>query len=91
MASITIRNLKDETKKRLRLRAAENGRSLEAEARDVLDRGASESPLPEVKTGLDLFKGIIAVAEKYGGFDLEPFPDQPIGEPRAFRRPKKRK
>ena len=91
MASITIRNLKDETKKRLRLRAAENGRSLEAEARDVLDRNVLETPLPGVKTGLDLFRGLMAVAEKYGGFDLEPFPDQTIGEPRAFRRPKKRK
>ena len=71
MASITIRNLKDETKKRLRVRAAERGRSLEAEARDLLERSVSEESLPVPKTGLDLFKGIIAVVEKHGGFELE--------------------
>ncbi len=36
MASITIRNLDDDLKRRLRVRAAENGRSLEEEAREIL-------------------------------------------------------
>ncbi len=36
MASITIRQLDDESKKRLRLRAARNGRSMEDEARTIL-------------------------------------------------------
>ena len=36
MASITIRNLDDDLKRRLRVRAAENGRSMEEEARDIL-------------------------------------------------------
>ncbi|PRD43306.1 bifunctional phosphopantothenoylcysteine decarboxylase/phosphopantothenate--cysteine ligase CoaBC [Phyllobacterium phragmitis] len=36
MASITIRNLDDEVKERLRLRAARNGRSMEEEARVLL-------------------------------------------------------
>ena len=36
MASITIRNLDDNTKQRLRVRAAEHGRSMEEEARDIL-------------------------------------------------------
>jgi antitoxin FitA len=36
MASITIRNLDDEVKARLRQRAASNGRSMEAEAREIL-------------------------------------------------------
>jgi antitoxin FitA len=71
MASLTIRNLKEETKKRLRMRAAENGRSLEAEARDLLDRSVFERALPVPKTGLDMFRGIMAVAEKYGGIELE--------------------
>ena len=35
MASITIRNLDDGLKRRLRVRAAENGRSMEEEARDI--------------------------------------------------------
>lgn len=36
MASITIRNLDDDLKRRLRVRAAKNGRSMEAEAREIL-------------------------------------------------------
>ena len=36
MASITIRNLDDDVKRRLRVRAAEHGRSMEEEAREIL-------------------------------------------------------
>ena len=36
MASITIRNLDDEVKTRLRVRAATNGRSMEEEVRTIL-------------------------------------------------------
>lgn len=37
MAAVTIRNLSPETAKALKLRAAENGRSTEAEMRAILD------------------------------------------------------
>jgi plasmid stability protein len=46
MASITIRNLDEEIKQRLRVRAAEHGHSMEEEARDILRRVMSESPPP---------------------------------------------
>ncbi len=36
MASITIRNLDHEVKRKLRIRAAENGRSMEEEVRQIL-------------------------------------------------------
>lgn len=36
MASITIRKLDDQVKLRLRIRAAEHGRSMEEEAREIL-------------------------------------------------------
>ena len=36
MASIIIRNLEDDVKTRLKLRAATRGRSMEEEARDIL-------------------------------------------------------
>lgn len=36
MASITIRNLAPAVKERLRVRAAQQGRSMEAEAREIL-------------------------------------------------------
>jgi plasmid stability protein len=36
MATLTIRNLPDDVRDRLRVNAAKNGRSMEAEARDAL-------------------------------------------------------
>jgi plasmid stability protein len=36
MSTLTVRNLEDGLKARLRVRAAENGRSMEAEARAIL-------------------------------------------------------
>jgi plasmid stability protein len=49
MATLTIRNLPEEVRDGLRLRAARNGRSMEAEARAVLaagviDDGRGEAP-----------------------------------------------
>jgi plasmid stability protein len=37
MASITIRRLPEATKRRLRIRAAQHGRSMEQEARELLE------------------------------------------------------
>ena len=45
MASITIRGLDDGLKRGLRLRAAQNGRSMEDEVRTIL-RGAAQAPPP---------------------------------------------
>lgn len=36
MASLTVRNLDDDVKRKLRVRAANNGRSMEAEVRFIL-------------------------------------------------------
>jgi antitoxin FitA len=99
MASITVRNLNDDVKKRLRKQAAENGRSLEAEVREILTRTADLPKTPQIKTGLDLFRGIREVVEKYGGVELEipprtPMRDLPFAEDAAPFRPddeKKRK
>lgn len=58
MKSITIRNVPEEIHRRLRVRAAQNGRSLEAELRALLgaiarvNSGASR-PEPQRKTGGD--------------------------------------
>ena len=43
VAVLTIRNLPDEVRDRLRLRAARAGRSMEAEVRDILARATLES------------------------------------------------
>lgn len=44
MATLTIRNLPDGVRDRLRRRAAENGRSMEAEAREALTTLFRETP-----------------------------------------------
>ena len=72
MASITIRNLDENLKKRLRLRAAEHGRSMEAEAREILQQTlASNPPLGGPGTGLDVWNEIRAIFEPLGGVELE--------------------
>ncbi len=43
MATLTIRNLPDDVRDKLRVRAAENGRSMEAEAREVLSSAVGEA------------------------------------------------
>jgi len=61
MATLTIRNLDDAVKERLRIRAAHNGRSMEAEVREIIV-AAIGRPLPP-ETGLgtitrDMFAGL---------------------------------
>lgn len=52
MASITVRNLPDETHRALRIRAATNGRSTEAEVRAILE--AAVKPQERVRIGSEL-------------------------------------
>lgn len=49
MASVTVRNLPDEVHRALRIRAATNGRSTEAEIRDILETAVR--PRERVKLG----------------------------------------
>ena len=42
---LTVRNLDDDVQRRIRLRAAENGRSMEAEARAILSAAVSQNRL----------------------------------------------
>lgn len=42
MATLTVRNLSEEARTALRVRAARNNRSMEAEVRDILERAARE-------------------------------------------------
>jgi plasmid stability protein len=49
MAAVTIRNLPEETHRALRVRAAEHGRSTEAEIRDILEKAVK--PEGRVKLG----------------------------------------
>ncbi|TVR95424.1 MAG: plasmid stabilization protein [Rhodospirillales bacterium] len=79
MASITIRNLDEDLKRRLRIRAAEHGRSMEDEARDILRRSVSTTAPPK-----NLGRAIHARFAALGGIDLQ-LPDRrPMREPPDF-------
>jgi len=80
VASLSIRNLDESTKKRLRVRAAENGRSMEAEARAILS-SRLEDP---AATDRGLGSAIHALFAPLGGTDLEPLPREPIPDPPEF-------
>jgi len=70
MATITIRNLDEKVKRRLQVRAALNGRSMEAEARAFLTEGLGKhtSPTePEEDLGTAIHRRFAAL----GGVDLE--------------------
>lgn len=65
MATLTVRNLDDDTKARLRLRAAQNGRSMEAEARAILRSTLHADPAAHLGS---------RIAERFAGLagdDLE--------------------
>ncbi|MFN7750716.1 MAG: FitA-like ribbon-helix-helix domain-containing protein [Pseudomonadota bacterium] len=76
MASITIRNLDDDIKQRLRVRAAGHGRSMEEEARDILRRVLDDAPPPR-----DLAAAIRARVTPAARVDLELPAREPMREP----------
>ena len=76
MASITIRNLDDALKQRLRVRAAEHGRSMEEEAREILREAVGNSRPPQ-----NLAAAIRKRVAPAGGIDLDIPPRQPMREP----------
>jgi plasmid stability protein len=76
VASITIRNLDDQTKARLRVRAAHHRRSMEDEARNILRAALIEEPTAPG----NLAEAIRRRFEPLGGVDL-PLP------PREAMRP----
>ena len=80
LASITIRNLDDDVKTGLRIRAAGNGRSMEEEVRLILREAVGEDAVPAKGLGTaihELFKPL-------GGVELELPPRGPMREPPRF-------
>ena len=80
MASITVRNLDEGLKRRLRIRAAENGRSMEQEVRDIL-RAALNEESPSGKEFIDRIRARFA---ELGGVELELPPRGTMREPPDF-------
>jgi plasmid stability protein len=81
MSSITIRNLDPAIKERLRIRAAEHGHSMEAEARRILQ---TTLKAPERPPGRNLYERIHARFAPLGGVDLELPPREPTRAPPRF-------
>jgi plasmid stability protein len=67
MATLTIRQLDEEIKSRLRIRAAHHGRSMEEEAREILRAALAASP-PE---NANLAEAIRRRFAAFGGLELE--------------------
>jgi plasmid stability protein len=81
MGSILIRNVDDQTKALLRRRAADHGRSMEAEARTILCEAVEEqAPQGEPKSLVDLAREIFGKK----GVDLEIPPRTHGREPPDF-------
>lgn len=70
----------DGTKRRLRLRAATNGRSMEEEARAILKQALSGTP----PAYTNLYDSIRKHLEALGGVDLPKIPRVPMREPPDF-------
>ena len=72
MASLTFRNIPEETKRRFHQRAAANGRSMEEEGRRLIFDAVRPQQSPQRKSiGQMLYEG------SRPGFDLPELPDSP--------------
>jgi plasmid stability protein len=80
MASITIRNLDEPLKARLRVQAAVHGRSMEDEARDILRTALSREPAQPSNLAAAIRKRF----EMLGGVELPDVPREAMREPPDF-------
>ena len=79
MASFTVRDIDDDVKTRLRVRAAANGRSIEEEARSILRDAVGRKPAPR-----NLASIIRSHFGSSNGVDLELPPRESGREPPSF-------
>ncbi|MCA8272430.1 Arc family DNA-binding protein [Burkholderia sp. AU30280] len=78
MPVITVRNLPDEVHRALRIRAAQHGRSTEAEVRDILEQAVL--PGGRLKLGTLLAE----IGREAGGVDLDVPRDKTPTDPMSF-------
>lgn len=78
MAAVTVRNLPAETHRALKLRAAQNGRSTEAEIRHILEESVS-SP-----QRLNIGSELAELGRRFGGITLNIKRDKRPIEPASF-------
>jgi len=78
MPVVTVRNLPDATHRALKLRAAQHGRSTEAEIREILEEAVR--PATRIKIGSEL----AAFGQRFGEIDINITRDQTPVEPATF-------
>jgi antitoxin FitA len=78
---LQVRNLDPRVKHALRVRAAHNGRSMEAEARQILTDAVSQSKRQRPSSLADAIHRRFAAL---GGIVLDEHPPVPVGEPVRF-------
>jgi len=79
MATLTVRGIPETEKEALRLRAAKNGRSMEAEVRAIIHEAVNRN-----ESSNNLYEAIRKRVEPFGGVDLAEHPDEPAREPPKF-------
>ena len=79
MATLLIRSLKDSVKESIRIRAAQHGRSMAAEARAILEESANK-PEPQEHPYLAIRRAVA----KYGPMELDLPPRTSDREPPDF-------
>ena len=80
MASMTIRNIDDRLKQKLRVRAATHGRSMEDEARDILKMALAQ----QETTAENLAEAVRVRLQPLGGVSLEIPAREPIRDAPDF-------
>lgn len=76
MSSVTVRNLPDETHRALKLRAAQHGRSTEAEIRNILQSA--------VQPKLGMGSALAAIGRSLGGVEIDSRRDATPATPARF-------
>lgn len=79
MATLLIRDLKDSVKESIRIRAAQHGRSMAAEARAILEAGMQEQEPEE-----HLYHRVRKLVARYGPMDIDLPPRDMGNEPPDF-------
>lgn len=77
MSSVTVRNLPDATHRALKHRAAQHGRSTEAEIRHILENA--------VRSQNGLGAALAAIGRDLGGVELNIVRDKTAAEPARFK------
>ena len=76
MSAVTVRNLPDATHRALKLRAAQHGRSTEAEIRTILEQA--------VQPKIGLGSALAAIGRQLGGVEVDFGRDDSPIEPASF-------